>query len=122
VVDLGAGSIQVVLGPIADQVAGRIRAALNRPGQATGSALASNSAANTPALLAALGGRANVSRLELGADRLLLQVHRQEDLDAEALRALGVRAVAFLKDGALQLLLGPAAAPMYTALRAAIES
>ncbi len=121
-VDLGGGSIQVVVGPLADQVAGRIRAALNRPAQAAGRGPAGTCAATAAALVAALGGRANVSRLELGADRLLLQVHRRQDLDTEALQVLGVRAVAFLREGALQLLLGPAAAPLYTAVRAAIES
>ena len=33
--DLGGGSLQVVLGPIADQVAGRIRAGLHRSGHAS---------------------------------------------------------------------------------------
>ncbi len=118
-VDLGGGSIQVVLGPIADQVAARIRAGLNRPAQVVDGKVAPET---TAAMLAALGGRANVSRLELGADRLLLQVHRRQDLDTEALQRLGVRAVASLKGGALQLLLGPAALPLYTAVRTAIES
>jgi N-acetylglucosamine PTS system EIICBA or EIICB component len=112
VVDLGGGSLQVVLGPVADQVAGRIRAGLNRPVQV---------ADNASALLAALGGRANVGRLELGGDRLLLQLRHPQDVDSGALPGLGVRAVARLQDGAWQLLLGPAAVRAYAGLRAAME-
>jgi PTS system N-acetylglucosamine-specific IIC component len=141
VVDLGAGSLQVVLGPIADQVAGRIRAGLSRLGQGAApgtakakvsqSALAPATAGQegasgvspqtAAAWIAALGGRANVDRLELGGDRILLQLQHIHELDNGALDGLGVRAVALLKDGATQLLLGPAAVPVYTAVRAAIE-
>jgi PTS system N-acetylglucosamine-specific IIC component len=134
-VDLGGGSIQVVLGPIADQVAGRIRAALNREGRRPEPAAklkVSGAAATIPpasgisaqtaaAWVAALGGRTNVDRLELGGDRLLVRLQRTQILDTGALGPLGVRAVAHLKDGALQLLLGPVAAPVYAAVRAAIE-
>jgi phosphotransferase system IIB component len=71
--------------------------------------------------VAALGGPQNVGRLELGGDRVLLQLRQVQDLDIAALDRLGVRAVARLKDGAAQLLLGPAAVPVYAAVRAAIE-
>jgi N-acetylglucosamine PTS system EIICBA or EIICB component len=140
-VDVGAGSLQVVLGPIADQVAGRIRAGLHRSGPAPADIMAklkvgqgpapaparaessesSLSASTVAAWLAALGGRGNVDRLELGGDRLLLQLQQAEGVDVAALEALGVRAVARLKDGATQLLLGPAAIPVYAAVRAVIE-
>jgi N-acetylglucosamine PTS system EIICBA or EIICB component len=141
-VDLGAGSLQVVLGPIADQVAGRIRAGLSRSGQGVDAHTATSKlpgSAHPPATagktgassvsrqtaaawIAALGGRANVGRLELGGDRLLLQPQHIHELDIGALEELGVRAVARLKDGATQLLLGPAAVPVYAAVRAVIES
>ncbi len=140
VVDLGAGSLQVVLGPVADQVAGRIRAELNRAEQRPAAhkvkakVKASSdqpptpprtnipelSAPTTAAWVAALGGAGNVGRLELGGDRILLRLQHARDLDPAALEQLGVRAVALLTDGAAQLLLGPAAVPVYTALRAAI--
>jgi PTS system N-acetylglucosamine-specific IIC component len=141
VVDLGGGSLQVVLGPVADQVAGRIRARLHRsgpPGTANTAKLmvtgpVSQSAApgkiGDPAIspqtaaawIAALGGRANVGRFELGGDRILLQLQHVQDLDSTALEGLGVRAVARLKDGGTQLLLGSAAVPVYAAVSAAIE-
>jgi PTS system N-acetylglucosamine-specific IIC component len=141
VVDLGAGSLQVVLGPIADQVAGRIRAGLTRSGHqpAVGTATLKVpeavvapvraaapagpvlSAQTVAAWVAALGGSDNVGQLELGGDRILLRLQHVQDLDLGALDRLGVRAVARLKDGAAQLLLGPAAVPVYAAVRAAIE-
>jgi len=62
-----------------------------------------------------------VDGLELGGNRLLLQVQQAQGLDLAALEALGVRAVARLKDGATQLLLGPAAVPVFAAVSAAIE-
>jgi N-acetylglucosamine PTS system EIICBA or EIICB component len=121
-VDLGGGSIQVVLGPIADQVAGRIRAAAKlKVSDAAGDPGRGVSRETAAAWVAALGGRANVGRLELGGDRLLVRLQRNQTLDAGALNHLGVRAIAHLKDGALQLLLGPTAAPVYAAVRAAIE-
>ena len=141
VVDLGGGSLQVVLGPIADQVAGRIRAELSRgapgpdpspvklkvkiPGQSEAPAQEARTAISpqtAAAWVAAFGGRANVRALELGGDRILLQLQHAEDLDGGALERLGARAVARLKDGATQLLLGPAAVPLYAALRTAIAS
>ena len=141
VVDLGGGSLQVVLGPIADQVAGRIRAELHRAGEHQGFSTAklkvtesairaqapgqpappSLSDQATSAWIAALGGAGNVGRFELGGDRILLQLRHAQALDMGALEQLGVRAVARLKDGATQLLLGAAAAPVYAAVRAAIE-
>ncbi len=112
VVDLGAGSLQVVLGPIADQVAGRIRAELKRQGQRPASDIVKvkvTGAAGTPATASA------------GGARVLLRVQQVGDLDSGALERLGVRAVARLKDGAVQLLLGPAAVPVYRALRVALQ-
>jgi PTS system N-acetylglucosamine-specific IIC component len=140
-VDLGGGSLQVVLGPVADQVAARIRAGLHRSGpvpatlmvkfkvnqgQPPSPAGLETGESRLPAptvasWVQALGGRGNVSRVELGGDRLLLQLQHAQGLDLAALERLGVRAVARLKDGATQLLLGPAAVPVYAAVRAAIE-
>ena len=56
----------------------------------------------------------STARPETGASRLPEQT-------VAALEALGVRAVARLKDGATQLPLGPATVPVYGAVRATIE-
>jgi PTS system N-acetylglucosamine-specific IIC component len=98
--------LQVVLGPIADQVAGEIRTAsrtplriapddaapvARTPAQHGGDAAGAHDA---PAMLAALGGLGNVSKLETAAGRLLISTVRPDLIDEPALRALGIRGVA----------------------------
>src|SRR5882757_53460 len=85
--------LQVVLGPIADQVAGEIRTAsrtplrtapdhaapiARTPAQHGGDALGAHDA---PAMLAALGGLGNVSKLETAAGRLLISTVRPDLID-----------------------------------------
>jgi PTS system N-acetylglucosamine-specific IIC component len=86
-----AQGLQVVLGPIADQVAGEIRAALRSAPLAVAPARAEHDAA---ALLAALGGRPNVMDLETAAGRLLIRTVRPESIDEPALAKLGIRGIA----------------------------
>jgi N-acetylglucosamine PTS system EIICBA or EIICB component len=83
--------LQVVLGPIADQIAGEIRAALRSAPLAVAPAPAAHDA---PALLAALGGRPNVMDLETAAGRLLIRTARPESVDEPALAKLGIRGIA----------------------------
>jgi len=99
------GSLQVVLGPIADQVAGEIRTAL-REG-ATGAPTVP--AGHDPmALLKLLGGRDNVLDLAAVPGRLLLKLARPEIVDDRALEQLGVRGIARAGKGGLQVLVsGP---------------
>jgi PTS system N-acetylglucosamine-specific IIC component len=78
--------LQVVLGPIADQVAGEIRTA-SRGVRAAGGHDAS-------AMLAALGGLRNVLKVETGGGRLLISTVDPAMVDEPALAALGVRGVA----------------------------
>jgi PTS system N-acetylglucosamine-specific IIC component len=84
-----AQGLQVVLGPIADQVAGEIRAALR---SAPPSAPAP--AHDAPALLAALGGRDNVVDLATAAGRLLIRTAQPDRIDESALARLGIRGIA----------------------------
>jgi PTS system N-acetylglucosamine-specific IIC component len=84
-----AQGLQVVLGPIADQVAGEIRAALRSAPLTVAPA-----AHDAPALLAALGGRRNVRDLETAAGRLLIRTARPESIDEPALAKLGIRGIA----------------------------
>jgi PTS system N-acetylglucosamine-specific IIC component len=86
-----AQGLQVVLGPIADQVAGEIRAALR---SAAPSAPSQSAAHDAPALLAALGGRDNVADLATAAGRLLIRTARPERIDESALAKLGIRGIA----------------------------
>jgi N-acetylglucosamine PTS system EIICBA or EIICB component len=99
--------LQVVLGPIADQVAGEMRTAsrVAPSGAAPSHATPSNSAPSSTgasstgghdaqAMLTALGGRGNVLKLETAAGRLLISTVRPELIDEAALRVLGIRAIA----------------------------
>jgi PTS system N-acetylglucosamine-specific IIC component len=90
----GTTGLQVVLGPVADQVAGEIRAAL-RSG-----ALAFDAAA----VLAALGGRSNVTTVESVAGRVAVRVAEFGAIDEPVLMSLGVRAIAHPSATSVQLI------------------
>ncbi len=117
--------LQVVLGPIADEVAREMREALagggavDRSGSAPGAAPSPVIAvdANTAAgMLAALGGAHNLTAVEAAANRLLVGVADHAGVDEPALRALGVRAVARTGAASVQLILAEDAAALGTAL------
>jgi N-acetylglucosamine PTS system EIICBA or EIICB component len=98
--------LQVVLGPIADQVAGDIREVLRAAPTAGPTATpAVVRGADAPALLAALGGQKNVIAVESLAGRLSLRVTDPKAVDEPALSNLGVRGVAHLSAGSIQVLL-----------------
>jgi len=117
--------LQVVLGPIADQVAGEIRDAIRegaarqgpmrdaapredapRQGAVRESAV---QRPNASAMLAALGGRRNVAGIESQAGRVLVGIADPKLVDEPALRALGIRGVARPAAGSLQLLIAGSA-------------
>lgn len=103
-------ALQVVLGPIADQVADEIRAALTVASVA--------GAGNAEDWLAALGGRDNVLSVERRDGRVLLRLKAGSGLDVAALKALGARGVAVTAAGA-HLILGPRAEAVARNLAAA---
>ena len=118
--------LQVVLGPIADQVAGEIRDAM-RAGVAPLAAARQSAVReaavredavrqdavrevavpipNPSTLMAALGGRRNVGGIECHAGRVLVRVADTKIVDEPALRALGIRGVARPAADSLQLLI-----------------
>jgi PTS system N-acetylglucosamine-specific IIC component len=96
--------LQVVLGPIADQVAGEIRDALRAAPSRRDAPIPDASAK-----LAALGGRANVGDIHCHAGRVLVHIADPKKVDEAALRALGTRAVARPASGPLQLLIAGSA-------------
>lgn len=112
VVRLRDGGFQVVLGPIADQVAAEIRSALAGHDPAP--------IAGTSDLVALLK-RAGVRAVEPRGTRLLVRVDRLAAVDAEALQGAGVKAwvLPVSGDGWLHLILGDQAEPLADALRAA---
>ncbi|WP_085940022.1 N-acetylglucosamine-specific PTS transporter subunit IIBC [Azospirillum sp. B4] len=128
VVRPNATAFQVVLGPVADQVAGEIRQALTHPPAGGAVAVAVPVVQPAPAVVApaplpdlvsvleALGGKGNVRAVEARASRLLLTVASDAGVDEGRLLALGLRGVAQLGGGRLHLLTGAPAAPLADAL------
>ncbi|MBV9527517.1 N-acetylglucosamine-specific PTS transporter subunit IIBC [Sphingomonas sp.] len=98
----GGDALQVVLGPIADQVAGEIRAAL-RGG-------ASFPATGGGDWLAALGGSDNVRSVERRSGRLIVGLGDGATVDDAALNRLGARAVVRSEGGRLHILADEATA------------
>jgi N-acetylglucosamine PTS system EIICBA or EIICB component len=102
--------LQVVLGPIADQVAGEIRAALRGvpPAPAVGTPAVDAPAVDAPGLIAAMGGRDNVIDFGTFANRLMIRMAHPERVDEAALGRLGVRGIARSAADRIQLLVaGP---------------
>jgi PTS system N-acetylglucosamine-specific IIC component len=97
-----ASELQVVLGPQADQIAGEIREALRAP------ITTSRQAPDDEALLAALGGAANVVALATAPGRILVTVAQDERVNLGALTGPGVRALARPASGRVHVLVtGP---------------
>ncbi|WP_332767609.1 N-acetylglucosamine-specific PTS transporter subunit IIBC [Phenylobacterium sp.] len=105
-------ALQVVLGPVADQVAGEIRAAVAR-GPATPPA----EAADPGPWLKALGGSGNVLMAGAASNRLWLDLAAKDLVDRAALTALGARAIVDPSAGSLQLLLASDAAALAEGIR-----
>jgi PTS system N-acetylglucosamine-specific IIC component len=103
-----ANAVQVVLGPIADQVAGEIRAAATvQRGETSESVVASGLlAVDAQAIAAALGERSNIRSISANANRLLLELDDVARIDGSSLRAAGVRSIARLS-GSVQLVFSP---------------
>ena len=129
-----ANALQVVLGPIADQVAGELRAALRDAGApASVAATAARDAtpaspattqpdrALLPELLAALGGRSNVAAVEAASTRVLLTLRDGALADPDALLALALRGIARPSANSVHLVVGPRAAAVAQDLRKHID-
>jgi PTS system N-acetylglucosamine-specific IIC component len=102
-------TVQVVLGPIADQVAGEIRAALRAgPTSVSLSPAAVATDLDADAIRDALGGGANVLEVANGVTRLCLQLADPALADEAALRRLGARGVIRVGPRGLHVILGPA--------------
>jgi PTS system N-acetylglucosamine-specific IIC component len=117
----GTTGLQVVLGPIADQVAGEIRDAI-RAGAGTHSTRPATPYPDALAVLAALGGRQNVSDLEILGGRLSMRIADRKALDERVLMALGIRGIAHSTAGSIQLLISGAAEAWARPLRRLLAS
>lgn len=100
-----ADTLQVVVGPVADQLAGEIRRGL-RAGPPSGASRSLDCAA----LLAALGGATNVRAVESNSTRLLVGVADDARVDAAALAAASPRGFARPARGSVHVIVGAGAA------------
>jgi PTS system N-acetylglucosamine-specific IIC component len=120
VVRPGAGTLQVVVGPVADQLAGDIRKAL-REGAGKdhrGSVSAPVRKADVSALARAIGGPENVSSVEVFSTRLKLTLKDGSAMDVAALKAAGFRGAVQVAPASWHVIVGPDAERAALALRA----
>jgi N-acetylglucosamine PTS system EIICBA or EIICB component len=119
-------ALQVVLGPIADTVAGEIRAAMGAPALAAKPTPAKAAPSVLPTaeddrkaerLLGALGGAANLKSVGTCSSRLRLVVADQGAVSEPALKALGARGVVRVGDKVVHVVLGPEAERIGEAVR-----
>jgi PTS system N-acetylglucosamine-specific IIC component len=119
-------ALQVVLGPIADGVAGEIRAAMGAPAPAKPVAPAAKAAVALPtaaddsraeALVSALGGLGNVETVGACSSRLRLVVRDNAAVDETALAALDSRGVVRVGQRSVHVVLGPDAERICEAVR-----
>ena len=99
-----ADTLQVVVGPVADQIAGAIRRDLRGGLPGAGPFL------DCGALLAALGGATNVRTVEANATRLLVSVSDDTRVDEAALAATSPRGFVHPASGSVHVIVGPGAA------------
>jgi len=121
--------LQVVVGPIADEVAREMRQAIGSP-VATAPApvaiaepviVSPEHQSLAAGLLAALGGVANLTSAEAAANRILVGLTDSSRIDASALAGLGVRGVAATGEASAHLVLAQSAAGPAQALAGLIK-
>ena len=103
-------TLQVVVGPVADQLAGEIRKALRGVPSAAGTVT------DCTALLAALGGAPNLGMIEANSTRLLVGVTDDSRVDEAALAKASRRGFARPSTGSVHVIVGPGAADARAAL------
>jgi PTS system N-acetylglucosamine-specific IIC component len=127
----GGDALQVVVGPLADQLAAQIKTRLRNASVEVPRAQVSTTAISPAGssgedyqgivrtLLAALGDRSNIESLDAHSTRLRIQVLDASKVDETRMRALGLRGIARPAPNVLHLLVGPAASQMEGMLRRA---
>jgi N-acetylglucosamine PTS system EIICBA or EIICB component len=116
-----AYTLQVVVGPVADQLAGDIRRDLRESarkddGKAADAAL--SLAADVRALARAFGGTANLEGVEVFSTRIKVTAKDAAAVDAASLAAAGFRGVVQVADATWHVIVGPDAERAALALRA----
>jgi PTS system N-acetylglucosamine-specific IIC component len=126
VLRMADGAVQVVVGPIADQVASAIRAQWRNlgasaalpspPAQRVEQAITAPDRSVLARVAAALGGAANIAGMHVVGSRLCVQVRDAGSIDEAALR-LAVRTVARPAPDSIHLVIGPAARAWFASLK-----
>jgi PTS system N-acetylglucosamine-specific IIC component len=122
--------LQVVVGPIADEVAREMRQAMGSPAPVAPPPVAASEPVIVSgedhslagSLLAALGGAANLKSAEAAANRILVGLTDSSRIDGPALAKLGVRGVARTGVGSAHLVLAASAAGPAQALAGLIKT
>ncbi|HYO53048.1 N-acetylglucosamine-specific PTS transporter subunit IIBC [Archangium sp.] len=112
------GNVQVIIGPLADQVAGEVREALR--GTTSAAPTSNDDRMLAQALLKALGGASNVREIGTCTTRLRLSVVDDKLVDEAALKALGTRGVVKPGAGSIQVIIGPTAERVADELRSMV--
>jgi N-acetylglucosamine PTS system EIICBA or EIICB component len=112
-----ANTLQVVVGPIADQLAGDIRKAL-RGERAEESGGEVTRTADVRALARAFGGAANLAAVDVFSTRLKITAKDAAMVDAAALGKAGFRGVVQVAEASWHVVVGPEAENAALALRA----
>ena len=99
-----AESLQVVVGPIADQLASEIRAEMR------------NAAVGAQALLDALGGAANVRDLQLSSSRLCVTLEDAAAVRQSAIDDLPNRGIVRPSSQTIHIVIGPSAQALFDQL------
>jgi PTS system N-acetylglucosamine-specific IIC component len=112
-------TLQVVVGPIADQLASSIRAGLKLPAgvvvaspvaTATVSQAINATSISAAQLLQTLGGFKNIRDMRAAASRLCFTLHDDAAVSADLAKVAGVRGIARPMAHSLHIIVGPAAA------------
>ncbi len=101
------GSVQVIIGPIADQVSSEVQEAMR--GSTPAPSAAGKDLTQARAMLNALGGASNVREVDTCTTRLRLVVVDEKIVDEVALKGLGARGVVKPAAGSVQVIIGPTA-------------
>jgi N-acetylglucosamine PTS system EIICBA or EIICB component len=109
-------TLQVVVGPIADQLASSIRAGLRLPASVAAPSSAAvdapiaTSSLSAKQLLQTLGGIENVRDMRAAASRICFTVRDDAAVSADLAKLAGVRGIARPMANSVHVLIGPAAA------------
>jgi PTS system N-acetylglucosamine-specific IIC component len=114
VLRLADGAVQVVVGPIADQLASEIRQALREAPVVA----AQTTHGDIAALTRAFGGAINLASIEVFSTRLRLTLKDAAAVDATAVRAAGFRGAVQVAPATWHVIVGPVAENAALALRA----